>query len=289
MAVSTAWQISRGPERLLPQVCEMCFVIHYQEQKKKKRRENVKFTIHVLSRLTALLTWAASLGWTSAVTCCNIYREYYEPVVFTLSYVHRSCSSHHFILFEYLTIACMHILPLPPCGLYSIRAQNGYGQHRSCKIVLLTLVAPRGVTDLYLSWGINIEHARAAYHETCGIEYQQPHRRCNSQPPYYKWNIAQARPMSVSYVSRSLQSWVSTTHRSYSQLTFFNIYIKNIIRQTTASRVCLRTYIVFVLRRDICIIIIVQGLRGCVIQRLQRPLKRRTAHLIITFTFQLNS
>ena len=194
MAVSTAWQISRGPERLLPQVCEMCFVIHYQEQKKKKRRENVKFTIHVLSRLTALLTWAASLGWTSAVTCCNIYREYYEPVVFTLSYVHRSCSSHHFILFEYLTIACMHILPLPPCGLYSIRAQNGYGQHRSCKIVLLTLVAPRGVTDLYLSWGINIEHARAAYHETCGIEYQQPHRRCNSQPPYYKWNIAQARP-----------------------------------------------------------------------------------------------
>ena len=45
----------------------------------------------------------------------------------------------------------MHILPLPPCGLYSIRAQNGYGQHRPCKIVLLTLVAPRGVTDLDFS------------------------------------------------------------------------------------------------------------------------------------------
>ena len=43
----------------------------------------------------------------------------------------------------------MHILPLPPCGLYSIRAQNGYGQHRPCKIVLLTLVASRGVTGLY--------------------------------------------------------------------------------------------------------------------------------------------
>ena len=40
------------------------------------------------------------------------------------------------------------------------------------------------------------------------------------------WNIAQARPMSVSYVPRSSQSWVSTTHRSYSQLTFFNILIK---------------------------------------------------------------
>ena len=45
----------------------------------------------------------------------------------------------------------MHILPLPLCGLYSICAQNGYGQHRPCKIVLLTLVAPRGVTDLYIS------------------------------------------------------------------------------------------------------------------------------------------
>ena len=72
---------------LSQQVCEMCFVIYYQEQK-KKWWENVIFTIHVLSRLTALLTWAASLGWTSAVTCCDIYREYHAPgpVVFTLSY-----------------------------------------------------------------------------------------------------------------------------------------------------------------------------------------------------------
>ena len=114
----------------------------------------------------------------------------------------------------------MHILPLPPCGLYSIRAQNGYGQHRPCKIVLLTLVTPRGVTDRYLSRGINIEHARMACHKTCGTEYQQPYRRCNSQTPYFNWNIAQTRPMSVSDVTRSWQSWVSTTHRSYSQLTF---------------------------------------------------------------------
>ena len=64
------------------QVCEKCFVIYYQEQK-KKWWENVIFTVHVLSRLTELLTWAASLGWTSAVTCCNIYREYHAPVVFT--------------------------------------------------------------------------------------------------------------------------------------------------------------------------------------------------------------
>ena len=60
----------------------------------------------------------------------------------------------------------MHTLPLPICRLYSMCAQNGYGQHRPCKIVLLTLVAPRGVTDLYLSWGINsYRNARTAYHE----------------------------------------------------------------------------------------------------------------------------
>ena len=53
----------------------MCFVI-YQEQN-KKWWENVIFTKRVLSRLTAPLTWAASLGWTSAVTCYNIHREYY--------------------------------------------------------------------------------------------------------------------------------------------------------------------------------------------------------------------
>ena len=130
----------------------------------------------------------------------------------------------NFVLFCWTCNNIMHILPLPLCGLYSsIHAQSGYGQHCPCKIVLLTLVASRGFTDLYLSWGIHIEHARTAYHETCWIEYQQPYRRFNSQTPYYKWNIAQARPMSVSDVSRSLQSWVSTTHWSYSQLTFFNM------------------------------------------------------------------
>ena len=89
-----------------------------------------------------------------------------------------------------------------------------------CKIVLLTLVTPRGVTDLHLSWRMHIEHARTAYHKNYGIAYQQPHRRCISQAPYYKWNIAQVRLMSVSDVSRSMQSWVSSTYRLYSQLSF---------------------------------------------------------------------
>ena len=38
--------------------------------------------------------------------------------------------------------------------------------------------------------------------------------------------------MSVSYVSRSLQSWVSTTYRSYSQLTFFNIFYEKYFYKT---------------------------------------------------------
>ena len=88
MAVSTAWQISRGPAASTTGVWNvLCHI--YQEQK-KKWWDNVIFTIRVPSRLTALLTWAASLGWTSAVTCCNIYREYYVPTctfwVFTSSY-----------------------------------------------------------------------------------------------------------------------------------------------------------------------------------------------------------
>ena len=100
----------------------------------------------------------------------------------------------------------MHILPLPLCGLYSVRAQNGYGLHRPHKMILLTLVAPRGLTDLCLSRGVNVEYAQTADHKTWGTEYQQPYRSFNSQIPHSKWNIAQARPMSVSDVSRSLQS-----------------------------------------------------------------------------------
>ena len=59
---------------------------------------------------------------------------------------------------------------------------------------------------IYFMRNIAIEQARTAYHKTCGTEYQQPNRRFNSQTPYYEWNMAQARPMSVSEVSRSLQS-----------------------------------------------------------------------------------
>ena len=109
----------------------------------------------------------------------------------------------------------MHTLPLPPCGAYLVSVRRMVMMKRIVlsikswktsavsttvwmvetqfcklrgtsdtfvgrvywKIVLLTLAAPRGVTDLYLSWGIHIlvEHARTAYHETCGTEYQQSH------------------------------------------------------------------------------------------------------------------
>ena len=63
----------------LPQVCEMCFVI-YQEEAVELRREEVVFTVRVLSRLTAMMTCTASLGWRSTVTCCNIYRGYSNDV-----------------------------------------------------------------------------------------------------------------------------------------------------------------------------------------------------------------
>ena len=263
MAVSTAWQISHGPATSSNTGVwnVRCHIGVYQELKKW---ENVIFTIRVLSRPTAVLTWAASLGWTFAVTCCNIYREYHVPVLVVLEFLHHvrtyidiarlitqivsyetnqiqfsSCGRPFLLNYVLFCLTCnsriMHILPLPPCGLYSICAQNGYGQHRPCKIVLLTLVTPRGVTDF--SWGINIEHARTAYHKTCGTEYQQPYRRCNSQTPYFNWNTAQARPMSVSDVSRSLQSWVLTTHRSYSQLTFFNFSFYTTLLE------CLRKYV----------------------------------------------
>ena len=79
---------------------------------------------------------------------------------------------------------------------------DGYGQHRPCKIVLLTLVTPRGVTGLYISWGINIAHARTAYHKTCGTEYQQAYRRCSSQTPYFNWNIAQARRTRITQLAK---------------------------------------------------------------------------------------
>ena len=162
LAVILLEKYRAGLQLLPPQGCEMCSVI-YQEQ--KKWWENVIITIRVLSRLTALLRWAACLGWTFAVTCCNMYSENHVPVVFTLSCAHRFCSFHHsncisfiwnvtrsnsriirmaaFAQFCLLCLTCtryvMHILPLPLCGLHTI---------------LLTLVAPRGVTDLRLSRAI---------------------------------------------------------------------------------------------------------------------------------------
>ena len=90
IAVSTAWQTSRGPATSST-TCVWNVLCHiYQEQ--KKWWENVIFTIRVLSRLTAVLTWAARLGWTSAVTCCNFYREYHQvPVVF--EFLHHTRTS----------------------------------------------------------------------------------------------------------------------------------------------------------------------------------------------------
>ena len=93
----------------------------------------------------------------------------------------------HSVRFCLICNNIMHILPLPLCGLYSVREQNGRGPHHPCKIILLTLVTNQGsdrpisfMRNIYL-W--SIEHARTAYHKTCGTEYQQPYRRFKSQTP----------------------------------------------------------------------------------------------------------
>ena len=86
MAVSTAWQISRGPATSSTTGVwdVLCHILSRAEE--VMRECDIHHT-HVLSRLASVLTWAASLGWTSAVTCCNIYREYQVPVVF--EFLHR--------------------------------------------------------------------------------------------------------------------------------------------------------------------------------------------------------
>ena len=115
----------------------MCCHILLSRAEEEAMRECDTHHTHTLSRPTALLTWAASLGWTSAVTCCNIY----------LQGVPRTCCFYIIIIRTSILLVpsplhsvltfnnnIMHILPLPPCGLYnSIRAQNGYGQHRLVK------------------------------------------------------------------------------------------------------------------------------------------------------------
>ena len=95
-----------GLQLLLPQACETCFVIYCQEQKKKPWY-NELFSIHALSRQTALLTLAGSLGWISTATCCGIYKDYHKPVIFTLPYVYWLCAFHHLVMFEHLSISCL--------------------------------------------------------------------------------------------------------------------------------------------------------------------------------------
>ena len=99
-----------------------------------------------------------------------------------------------------------HILPLPLSGLYiyilSVR-----------RMVMDNIVLVKsscwpwwhpGESPTYIFHEEYIQNTRAwtAYHETCGTEYQQPNRRCNSQTAYYKWNMAQARPLSVLHTTQ---------------------------------------------------------------------------------------
>ena len=87
IVVSTTWQISRGPATSSTTgVYNMLWHISRAEEE-VMRECDIHHTRSIKTIITALITWAASLGWASAVTFCNIYREYHAPVVFTLSYI----------------------------------------------------------------------------------------------------------------------------------------------------------------------------------------------------------
>ena len=57
----------------------------------------------------AVYLWAESLGWTSAVTCCNIFRGYHWPVVFRKLYISTSILLVPSSLKLSFTLKCNHI------------------------------------------------------------------------------------------------------------------------------------------------------------------------------------
>ena len=130
----------------VPQVCEKCFVTSRAEE--VMREGDIHHTRSIKTNSAVTLSRKPGLD-----LCCDLLQHSQG--------VPRTCSFYIIIRISILLVPSlhslltfnniMHILPLHPCGLYSIRAQHSYGQHRPCKIVLSTLVAPRGVTDLYLS------------------------------------------------------------------------------------------------------------------------------------------
>ena len=192
MAVSTAWQLSRGAATssttgVWNVLCHMSRAEEVLKECDIHHTRSIKAAVNLsrkpgLDLCCDLLQHLQGLSRTCSFHIIIIRTSILLVPSLKLSFlwnVTRSNSRIIWMTFLFtLVLSCltrdniMHLLPLPLCGLYSIRAQNGYGQHGPCKIVLLTLVAPRGVTDLYLSWGIHtcIEHARTAHHETCGTE-----------------------------------------------------------------------------------------------------------------------
>ena len=142
--------------------------------------------------------------------CCDLLqhlRGVYHVLVYIfgftwLSYERWFCSSHHsnclpyemstdlnlvlcgwqFLLnFVCFCLTCSNIMHsyLSLYAGYIVPCAEWLCTARPCEIVLLTLVAPRGVTDLYLPLGINIERANGLP-KTRGTEYQQRYCRFNS-------------------------------------------------------------------------------------------------------------
>ena len=97
----TAWKY--GCEYCLTNIARACnffydrcvqFALSYTSRAEEVMRE---CDIHHTRSIKTISSWAASLGWTSAVTCCNLYRGYHVPVVLGVFHHirHRFCSPHH--------------------------------------------------------------------------------------------------------------------------------------------------------------------------------------------------
>ena len=204
MAVSTAWQISNIARacNFFYHRCVKCALSHISRAEVMRECDN-HHTHSIKTNSAVNLSRKPGLD-----LCCDLLQH--------LQGVPRTCTCSFYIITRTSILLAsslqsvltfnniiMHILPLPPCGLSSIRAQNVFWQHRPCKIVLFDPGGTQGSHRPGISFMRNKYRTRAnGLHETCGTEYQQTYR--------------------IVYVlhNHHLQSWVSTTHRSYSQLMF---------------------------------------------------------------------
>ena len=129
-AVSTAWQISRGPAT--SSTTGVWNVLCHMSWAEEVLREcDIHHACSIKTNSAVNLSRKPGLD----LCCCDLLQH--------LQGIPRTCSFYIIIRTSILFVPSlhsvltfnniMHILPLSPCGLYSIRAQNGCGQPRPVK------------------------------------------------------------------------------------------------------------------------------------------------------------